>query len=220
MKTAIVIGATGLTGSILVQKLLKDSRFEKVIVLVRTTTDIQHERLEEHIVDFADTDRFKKIIQGDVLFSALGTTRAKAGSKAEQYRIDYTYQYNIARIAAANGVARYVLISSAGADAQSSFFYQKMKGSLEAEIKKLPFETIHIIQPGMLTGNRKEKRFGETIGLTLMRLLGGINALKPFAPIEASVVARAMISATFRQVVGIHNYGNKEIAQLAALTSK
>ncbi len=220
MKTAIVIGATGLVGQELVQHLLKDSRFEKVKVFARRTTSLQHNKLEEYLVNFAAPDTWKKLVTGDVLYSAMGTTIGVAGSKEAQYKIDYTYQYQTAKIAAHNGVPEYVLISSGGASPDSKIFYSRMKGELEQAIKKLPFETIHIIRPGMLAGDRKEKRTGEKLMLPIMNVLGSIPGLGSLKPIQGSEVAQAMINATFRHVVGILSYSMGEVFKLAKLPTK
>ncbi len=220
MKTAIVIGATGLVGKELVQLLLKDSRFEKVKVFVRRSTGLKHVKLEEHLVDFDAPDTWKKQVTGDVLYSAMGTTIGVAGSKEAQYKIDYAYQYQAARIAANNGVQEYVLISAAGSDPGSKIFYSRMKGELERDIKKLPFETIHIIRPGMLAGDRKEKRTGEKLMLPLMNFIGNIPGLGSLKPIQGMAVAQAMINASFRHVVGIHAYSMGEVFKLAELPTK
>ena len=81
---------------------------------------------------------------GDVLFSALGTTKKDAGSKDSQYKVDFTYQFNVAKIAAKNRVKHLVLVSSVGANSKSLFFYPKIKGQLEDEVKKLAFDKIHM----------------------------------------------------------------------------
>ncbi len=217
MKTAIVIGATGLVGSELVRLLLKDTRFEKVKIFVRRSANIVNKKLEEHIIDFDAPDGWKKLITGDVLYSAMGTTLRAAGSKEAQYRIDYTFQYHFARIAAANNVKQYVLVSAAGSGTDSKIFYSRMKGELERDIKKLPFETIHIIRPGMLSGERVEVRTGEKLGIGFMNLVGMIPGLKNLKPIEGKEVAMAMINATFRQVTGIHAYTMGEVFKLSEL---
>ena len=220
MKTAIVIGATGLVGSELVRLLLKDTRFEKVKVFARRSSGLHHEKLEEHMINFDAPDTWKKLVTGDVLYSAMGTTIGVAGSKEAQYKIDYTYQYQTAKNAAHNGVPEYVLISSGGASPDSKIFYSRMKGELERDIKKLPFETIHIIRPGMLAGDRKEKRTGEKIMLPVMNVLGSIPGLGSLKPIQAKEVAQAMINATFRHVVGIQAYNMGEVFKLAELPTK
>jgi len=95
-----------------------------------------------------------------------------------------------------------------------------MKGELERDIKKLPFETIHIIRPGMLAGDRKEKRTGEKLMQPLMNFIGSIPGLGSLKPIQGRAVAQAMINATFRHVVGIHTYSMGEVFKLAELPTK
>ncbi len=216
MRKAIVIGATGLVGGQLMELLLNDSRFESVKIFVRRTANITHPKLTEHIVDFDAPDTWKKLVTGDVLYSAMGTTLRVAGSKEAQYKIDYTYQYNVARTAAANEVKEYVLISSAGAAIDSKIFYSRMKGELERDIKRLPFETIHIIRPGLLAGERVQVRTGEKIGIGVMNAISIIPGLGKLKPIQGREVAQAMINATFRHVVGIHTYSLGEVFDLAS----
>lgn len=218
MKTAIVIGATGLVGKQLVDLLLKDSRFELVKIFVRNRTNITHNKLQEHIVDFDQLSDWKRLITGDVLYSSMGTTLRAAGSKEAQYNVDYGYQYNVAKAAAANDVKEYVLISSAGANAESMIFYSRIKGELEQSVQRLPFETIHIIRPGILSGNRQVARVGEKIGIGMMAVLSAIPGLGKLKPIEGHTVAMAMINATFRHVVGIHFYNMGEVTRLANRT--
>lgn len=215
MKTAIVIGATGLVGSEVTRQLLEHPEYGKVVVLVRRTTGIPHPKLEEHIVDFDKPEEWKDLVKGDVLFSAMGTTLNKAGSKAAQYRIDYTYQYHVAAAAAANGVPCYVLISSAGASENSLIFYSKMKGELDRDIKKLPFSSIRILKPGILAGNRTESRPMEALSIQMMSLLGKIPFLSKYKPYPASTVAKAMIAAEAKEEKGIFVY---ELSQIFVLS--
>jgi uncharacterized protein YbjT (DUF2867 family) len=217
MKTAIVVGATGLVGTELTHMLLRDSRVEKVKTFVRRSANISHEKLEEHIVDFTSIDNWRKNIEGDVLYSALGTTLRAAGSKEAQYHIDYSCQYEIARFAASHGVPEYVLISSAGASPESRIFYSRIKGELERDIQKLPFETIHILRPGILDGERTEIRTVEKLSVSLMKVLSRVPGLKKYEPIKAKNVARAMINATFRHVIGIHSYSLEKVLTLAEI---
>ena len=103
-KTAIIIGATGLVGGALLDQLLDDPAYSSVVIFVRRSTEKQHPKLVEHVIDFAEPDSWKDLVKGDVLFSALGTTRKQAGSVAAQRIVDYDYQFQFAKIAAANGV--------------------------------------------------------------------------------------------------------------------
>lgn len=214
MNTAIVAGATGLVGNELILQLFKDSRIEKVVVLTRRATGLQHAKLEEHIINFNALDTWKKLVAGDILYSALGTTLRAAGSKEAQYQVDHTYQLSIAKAAAANGVNKYVLVSAAGTSAKSNIFYSRMKGELERDVQKLPFETIHILRPGMLKGKRENTRTGEIIGGAVMEAVSYIPGLGSLKPIAGNEVARAMINASFRHVVGIHIYGPGQLLKM------
>jgi len=219
MKKAIVIGATGLVGLQLVQLLLRDPRFGEVVIFVRSTSRMQNAKLTEHVVNFDDTDSWSGLVKGDVLFSAMGTTLRKAGGKEEQYRVDYTYQYEVAAIAANNGVPVYVLISAAGADPKSKLFYSKMKGELEKAIEPLAFTSIHIIRPGILTGHRGEVRLGEVIGIALMKIVSLLPGLRNLKPIPGKTVAQAMLNAGVDNRIGIDKYTLSAVFDLANNTT-
>ena len=193
-KTAIIIGATGLVGSHLLQQLLSDSRYSKVLVLHRRSTGTEHLKLEEHIIDFDSPKKWSKLVQGDHLFSALGTTLAKAGSEEEQYKIDNTYQYNVARAAAQNNVSGYALVSSVGARSNSKNFYLRMKGELDEAVQNLGFKSLAIFRPSFLDGDREESRFGERIGIIFAKLFSWVPGIRKYRPIHAEIVAKAMIN--------------------------
>lgn len=213
-KTALVIGATGLVGTQLVNLLLEDKNYSKVKIFVRKSTSIQHPKLEEYIVDFAQSEEWRDKVKGDVLFSALGTTKAKAGSKERQYEIDFDYQYNTAVTAATNSVTDYVLVSATNANAESSFFYPRIKGELEDSVTKLPFATITIIQPNLLYGDRKEKRTIENLGLKVFKGLNKIGLLKSNKPIHGKEVAQAMLYA-YKTAKGVTVHKGNELFTLA-----
>ncbi len=215
MKTALVIGATGLVGSCLTDLLLADRRFGLVKVFVRRSTSKVHAKLSEHIIDFDNPESWSKSVTGDVLFSALGTTLRQAGSKEAQYKIDYNYQYEFAKAAAENGVSTYVLVSSAGASPESRIFYSRMKGTLERDIAKLNFQHISIIQPGLLAGERQQPRMGEKIGYYVLSVLKYIPGLKGYRPVQASVVARAMINASFYTKDSLQVYALQKVFDMA-----
>lgn len=212
--TGIVIGATGLVGSQIVNLLLDDDRYSLVKVFHRRSTGLQHPKLEEHIIDFDEIDEWKSQIKGDELYSALGTTIKKAGSQERQYTIDYTYQFETAKAAAENGVKKYSLVSSAGADPQSKVFYSRLKGELDEAVKKLPFELITVMQPSILAGERNESRPGEAIGMFLARILTKIPGLKKYRPIPGRTVAQGMINSLHKCPPGYHIFELDEIFHL------
>lgn len=215
MKTAIILGATGMTGNALLHQLLEDNNYDVVKIFVRKHAGIRHPKLREHIVNFDVPESWKQDVTGDALFSAFGTTLKKAGSKEAQYKIDHTYQYNMAKTAADNGVPIYVLVSAAGSSEHSVFFYPKMKGELERDVKVLPFQHIHIMRPGLLSGNRAEKRVMETISDIVLQGVSAIPGLKALKPIKGYVLARAMRKAAADKSHKINSYSPKDIFALS-----
>lgn len=196
MKTAIVIGATGLIGNLLVNKLLSNDRYKLVKVFSRRSTGINNAKFEEHLVDFDEIDQWKNQIACDELFSALGTTIRKAKSTSIQHKVDVTYQYEFAKAAAENGVKGYFLVSSSGANAKSKLFYLKIKGELDEKVRSLPFEKIRIFRPSLLLGDRPEKRFGEKAAEIILKIIVPVFPfLKSQRPIEGEKVANAMIGS-------------------------
>jgi uncharacterized protein YbjT (DUF2867 family) len=194
MKTALVIGATGVVGQQLVELLIADQRFSLIKVFTRRNLSIDNPKLEIHLVDFGQPELWQHLLTGDVLFSSLGSTIKKAGSKENQYRIDYLYQYQTASFAAANGVPTFVLVSSMGANPKSNFFYPRMKGELERDVKEIGFQRLAILQPSILDGNRIEKRFAEHFSVCMMQIFKYIPGLWKYRPIQARIVAQAMIN--------------------------
>ena len=192
-KHALVLGATGATGQELVKFLIQDPIFEKVTIFVRRKVDLKHKKLNIHVIDFTKLDNYRKLVSGDVLFSALGTTLADAGSKENQYLVDFSYQYDFAKIASDNKVSTLSLVSSLGADENSLFFYTKIKGKLEQAVKLLNFKNIQIFQPPSLIRQPELMRSGEKIGVKFFKAICSLGILNTFKPISVNDLAFKMI---------------------------
>jgi len=193
MRTALIIGATGLVGSAFLQLILEDTTFDVVKIFVRKDTGIRHPKLKEWRVNFNQIDQWKHLIIGTDFFSCMGTTIKQAGSKQAQFVVDYTYQYECAVAASENGVNNYYLISSGGANSKSPIFYSRIKGELEDAISALPFQKIFILQPSLLVGEREVKRTGEAIGEYLLAIANAIGLFIKYQPIKATTVAKALL---------------------------
>ena len=192
MMRALIVGATGATGSDLLQQLLEDPVFSGIDIFVRRDPGIRHEKLRTHLIDFDRPEQWRHLLTGDVLFSCLGTTRKAAGSKKAQWEIDYEYQYQFAKAARENGVSHYVLVSSAGASPTSLLFYPKMKGQLEEAIKALGFPTLSILRPPILV-RKQSDRSEEVAGVKVIRALNSLGLLRSQTPLPTHLLAKAMI---------------------------
>ena len=200
---AIVIGSTGMVGTQLISQLIDSEDYSEVISLVRRKTEMVHPKLTEIVVDFDRSEQWSGIVTGDVLFSTMGTTLATAGSKENQYKVDFTYQYQKKKKKTKNGVKACVLVSAAGASANSPVKKKKMKGELDEAVAKLGFEQLVILRPGQLWGDRKEKRSSEKMALKVMFALNKMGLFRKYKPIHASEVAKVMLALVKTKRSGI-----------------
>lgn len=191
---ALVIGATGSTGKELVEQLLEDSDYTSVSIFVRRSIGKSHPKLTEHVVDFSKINQFTALITGDVLFSCIGTTLKLAGSKENQWKIDFDIPAAVAVEAKKNDVKSFVLVSSYGASSKSTIFYSKMKGKLEDYIAALNFEQYLVFRPGPLI-RKNTDRLGEKISVRLIKTLNSIGLLKKLKPISTAFLAQKLIKA-------------------------
>ena len=199
LKSAIVFGATGLIGGFVLKLLLEDDRYTKVTLLSRRILEVEHEKLEQQIVNFESLMSFRSLVTCDHLYCCLGTTMKKAGSKEEFIKIDHDMPLRIAKFANENKVQYFALVSSVGANAASSNFYSNTKGLLEENIKEQFQQKLGIFRPSLLLGDRKEVRRAEKIGQSFFPLLNPIlvGSLKKYKAIKAETVAKAMIQIAF-----------------------
>jgi uncharacterized protein YbjT (DUF2867 family) len=191
---AIVIGATGLVGSHILKELLNDNFFTEVRIFVRTPTGIINPKLKEITSPMKDIDSLRSGIQGDVLFNAMGTTIKKAGSQAEQQRIDRDLPINFARLAAENGAGIMLNVSSVGASMKGGF-YLRTKAEMENGTSAFFPGRIFHFRPSFLTGDRKEFRFAEKIAFGAMKIIDPLlfGSQKKYRSMPADKLAKAMV---------------------------
>lgn len=213
MQTALLIGATGLVGSEIINYALNDERFKVIRIFARRSTGITHPKLEEFIVDFEKLGEWRHHLQGDILFSALGTTLKQAGTREAQRVVDYDYQLRVAQAAKLNGVGNLVLVSAPNADTKSNFAYTKMKGELERDIMKLSFSKLTIIRPGLLKGPRSQRRFMEHNAGKVLSIFPTIPGLEAMKPVSGKLVAHACIESAFDSYRGQRILNPKDVLQ-------
>ena len=195
MKTALLFGSSGLIGGHLLNKLIQNNVYNKIKIFVRTEPEIQDSKIEIIKADFNDLKKHTEDIKGNDCFFCIGTTKKNSPDKNEYKRIERDLPVEIAQIAKANSINSFVYVSSGFADPKNSGAYLRYKGEVEEELKKLNFTKLVIMRPSFLMGNRKEKRFGEKIGIFLFKLLSPLflGPLKKMKPIHSEKVAKAMI---------------------------
>lgn len=216
MKTAIIIGSSGLIGSRLLELLLESPHYEKVITFVKRDAGITHPKLEQHIIDFDQPESYKELIVGDDFYCTIGTTIKKAGSKAEFKKVDFEYPRQFATYALQNNVQQFLIISSLGADAKSGNFYLKTKGGIQNFLEDCNFKSVSVLQPSLLLGDRSEFRLGEKIGGFFMTTFSFlfVGNVKKYKPIESDAVAKAMFTLGKKNKLGFNIYESNVIQEI------
>ncbi|WP_346839733.1 NAD-dependent epimerase/dehydratase family protein [Microbulbifer sp. SAOS-129_SWC] len=215
-KRALVIGASGLVGRALTQQLAAADWIDEVVTLTRRplapAAPYPHQdKVRNHVVDFDELERDPALFRGDLLYSCLGTTKRAAGSLAAQRRVDVDYQLQAARLAAQQGVAHYLLVSSSGANPDSRSAYLRMKGELEQQVLQLPFARISIFRPSLLLGKRDQWRPAEWLGSWLLPLLCTLPGLRRYRPIAAAQVAAKMVSVSAQDGPAVQSFTLDEL---------
>lgn len=222
-KTILLAGATGLVGSAVLPLLLEDARVGQVIAVVRRPLALEHPKL----VQWAGEDLLEALrpVPVDAVICCLGTTIKRAGSQAAFLAVDKGLPLGIARWARGLGVPTFALISAVGADASSRIFYSRVKGEVEEELARMGtaqaggFDSLAIFRPSVLAGPRKEKRFGEGVGVAVLQVLGPLllGPLARFRAMPHTLLASALVEAALAPRPGLHRYTYQDIGRLAAV---
>ncbi|MBW2960222.1 NAD(P)H-binding protein [Mesonia aestuariivivens] len=206
-KTAILLGATGLTGNLLLQQLLKDEAFHKIILFSRSSVNVQHPKIEEYLIHLFELEKYQQHFQADVVFCAVGTTKKKTPDEKNYRKIDFGIPVNAAKLAKQNQISKMIVVSALGANKDSNIFYNKTKGEMEEGVLAQQLAETYILRPSLIQGNRAEKRKMEFVANQLMKAASFlmVGPLNKYKPIEAETIAKAM------RILGKVNYKNSII---------
>lgn len=216
LASALLLGATGLVGGHVLDLLLDDPAYGRVVVLGRRPVDRQHPKLQQHVADLGRLEEHAALFAVDDVFCCLGTTIRAAGSQDAFRRVDHDYVVGSARVAAGAGARRYLLVTAAGADAGSRIFYNRVKGEAEAGVRAQPFEAVVILRPSLILGPREQRRTAEAVFQRVAPALGWmlVGPLRRYRAVDARAVARAMVRAAKERTRGIRIVESEEIQEI------
>lgn len=215
-RTVLLVGATGLVGSACLRLLMADPTVDSVKTLTRRPLPAglalfdEDGKLAQQVADFEELEAHPEWLACNQVICALGTTMRHAGSGAAFRRVDHDYVLNVARLALAQGANHFLVVSSMGADAQSGNFYYRIKGELEDDLKMLGYPSLTIARPSLLLGQRSEWRWGEELGKRL-----GVLLPPRWQPIEAELVAAALVQASRLPDIGVRLLENAQLRKMA-----
>ncbi|WP_075591322.1 NAD(P)H-binding protein [Labilibacter marinus] len=197
-KTAIIIGATGLTGSILLERLIADDSYSTIKLFSRKPCHQKSSKIKEFLGDIINLEEFKGEFTGDEVFCCIGTTAAKTKDKYVYERIDVGIPSKAAKLAKENQISTFIVISALGADVNSKVFYNRIKGKMEESVLSQEMNSTYILRPSLILGNRNERRIGERLATVFMAILQPIliGKIKKYRGIEATSIAICMHKLT------------------------
>ena len=210
-RRALLVGATGLVGSRLLERLLDETIYSNVAVWARRPLALSGPGLKVETIDFERLAEHE--VEADHVFCCLGTTMKQARSEQAFRRVDYDYPVALAQAAKRGGATRLLVVSALGANAASRIFYNRVKGEMEAAVASAGVPKTYIFRPSLLTGHRDTPRLGERIGQAVGAVLGPL--LGRYRPIDAGLVAAAMLKAA----LGDTRPGVIESEQIRALAT-
>lgn len=203
-KTLLIAGATGLVGSHALRLALEDARIQRVIAPTRRPLPV-HPKLLNPIEDFAHLPPLAPWWRVDGVVCALGTTMAKAGSKAAFEAVDLDMPLAVARLALRQGAQAFALNSALGADPNSRVFYSRVKGELEQSLRALKnpgFTSLTFVRPGLIGGKRPELRRGESLAIMATRLLSPLLPRR-YRLVPAERIAHHLVETALAAAPGV-----------------
>lgn len=211
-RSVLLLGATGLVGSECLRLLSSDDAFDRVVVLSRRALDekVLTSKVEVHVVNFDHLTAAARFFAVEQIICALGTTMNEAGSRRRFRAVDLLYPLTAAHLGIERKVSHFLLVSAHGANARSLFFYNRIKGELEAGVSALPYRSLTIVRPSVLVGKRENPR-------TVERIAAGLSFLAPASvrPIKASEVASALVRQAALDEPGRRVLDSAELRRLA-----
>ena len=195
-KTAIIIGAKGLTGSLLLKRLVTDGSYTNIKLFSRKSTGVRSPKVKEFLGDILQLEEFKKDFTADEVYCCVGTTSSKTKDREVYRAIDFGIPSKAATLARENKIPTFMVISSMGANTQSKIFYSRTKGEMEQAVLDQDIPNTFILRPSLILGDRNEKRFGESFGALVLKVTNTllVGRLKKYRAIKADQIAAAMIS--------------------------
>lgn len=218
-KSAIVLGATGLTGGVLLQRLLEDERYYKVKVFTRNHLKTESEKLEEYLIDLFELDKFQELFQADEVYCCVGSTQKKTPDNEIYRKVDFGIPATAAQLCRLNNISTFMVISAMGANENSSIFYNRTKGEMEGAVLDKKLKKTHILRPALIGGDRQEKRPMESAFKKIMEFVNPLlkGKLKKYQSIHPDEIVEAMLflaNNSYASVI-LESDEIKEVAQKA-----
>ncbi|MDT0676401.1 NAD(P)H-binding protein [Autumnicola musiva] len=220
-KTAIVLGATGLTGGKLLRKLRENKNYGKIILFSRSPSHVRDVKIEEHLINLLELENYAEEFKADEVFCCIGTTKSKTPDKQKYKAIDYGIPVTAAKLCEANNISCFMVVSAMGSNPRSKIFYNRVKGKMERDVLQCNIRKTYIFKPSLIVGDREENRNGEKVASGIIKFINPFlkGPLRKYKSISAEEIAGAML---YLADDGYHTtrIESDEIAEIAKLAGE
>ena len=219
MKRVIITGSTGMVGKGVLLECLNDVNIEKVLVINRSTLNIQHSKLEEVLLkDFSQLTSIKdKLIGYDACFFCMGIS--SVGMNEEKYT---QITFNIVKVFAdvlhkinPNMVFNYVSGTGTDSSENGSSMWARVKGKTENYIFNKGFKDAYAFRPGAIIPEKGIKSRTNWYSIIYILLTPFFGLMKKSKNITTTTkIGLAMINS-LHHTQTLKHLENKEINVLA-----
>jgi uncharacterized protein YbjT (DUF2867 family) len=216
VRKALIAGATGAIGSVLLELLNDSDQYSEIHCIVRREPPTSGEKIKAHIVSYDELDQLNLPQPIDDVFCALGTTKKAAGSVESFKKVDRDYVHQVGKLAQRLNAKTCSVISAIGASAGSSNFYNQTKGEAEELLKSLGLNSLRIFRPSLLHGSRDEFRLTEAVGFVALTIMAPLlqGTWKKYRAIRVEQVAKAMYESARQDYPAVQIFESDEIQRL------
>ena len=157
---AIVLGATGAVGSVLVRELLQSPRCAVAVALTRRDIDEPSPKFRQYVVDMENLERdaVEPALGCDVAFCTMGIGQPSKVSPEELWKVDVEQASAFARVCRTVGVRQFSILTAVGGNSKSKLHYLRVKGEIEGRLQSLGFPRVSFFRPSLL--QTKTIRYG------------------------------------------------------------
>ncbi len=215
-KTAILVGYEGFVGTNVLDLLVKTETYEKIVVLLQKPAKLDHPKIEWNIAPMSKMNM--KQWEADDFFLCYDASFFNAGGKYAIPKENYKYIPKMVLHAYQNGVSQLILLSSKNADPDGLLFTHRIRGLIELSVRRMGYWGTHIFKPSLLIGESAGPQWGQKLADQVGNKIDGFTGgwLRKNKPIEASVVARAMIEAAQKLEKGTYTYSSAWLQDYAS----
>ena len=204
----LLAGGTGLIGGKVLRLGLNNGH--EITTVGRRPTGMA---CSEIVSGFDDLPRFPS---ADIAICALGTTIRQAGSQAAFRAIDEEAVVSFAAAAKAAKVDHFLVVTAVGANPNASVFYSRMKGTAGQRLVEIGFRRLDIIRPGLLLGNRTERRPMEAL---LQRIAPATDRLmhgkwRRYRSVQSTDVAQCLLGLAADHEPGVYTHHFDDIMRV------